>query len=223
MRRLSAEGCEVYANWTHSTPVREAETRRAADRIGIPQENLSFMSAADGDLCDHLTELLPRFRELMHTIQPDRVACGAFEQGHIDHDSTNFLVNHAFEGPVLEIPFYHTYTRRIQTLNEFSDRRSGETLRLTADESRLKLECAKMFPSQNIWSVLFWNEAKFRVKGRRSTLLAAEKMRVQEHKDWLHPNHSPSETLLVERCDKWHRWLKAVQLFEDVNAKVPVH
>ena len=46
--------------------------------------------------------LLSSFRAMMARVKPDRVVCGAFEQGHLDHDATHWLVTHSFDGPVFE-------------------------------------------------------------------------------------------------------------------------
>ena len=98
IKRLAQNGNPVYLNWTHSNPIREAEAIEVAGKLGVPKANLSFMGATDGNIRFEMAELLPKFQDLLDRVRPDRVACGAFEQGHLDHDATNWLVNRAFHG-----------------------------------------------------------------------------------------------------------------------------
>src|SRR5436309_3061988 len=83
IKRLVENGNEVFLSWTHSTPSREAEARAAAALMGITEEHLTFFEAPDAGVVDHLGTLLPRFADFLTRIRPDRVCCGAFEQGHI--------------------------------------------------------------------------------------------------------------------------------------------
>ncbi len=212
IRRLVRNGNEVYLSWTHSNPTREAEGRAVALVLGIPQDRLFFFGATDGFACDEIPELLPQFKAMMEKVRPDRVACGAFEQGHIDHDTTNWLVNHSFDGPVLEIPFYHTYRTRFQTLNRFSDPRGQELISLDMDERRLKTTNARQYPSQNIWSVLLWYEIWQKARMRPMELTRTERMRWQTYFNWVRPNHPPRVARLVARTATWRRWKGAMRV-----------
>jgi len=211
IKRLTDAGAEVFINWTHSHSVREAEARIVATILGVPDSNLSFMSAADGSVCDALAELKPEFRALMDRVCPDRVCCGAFEQGHLDHDSTNWLVNSTFDGPVFEVPFYHPYTRRLQTMNAFSIIEGQEVLALKPDEYKLKLKVAKSYKSQNIWSVLWWYEVWQSIRFKPIELRKRELMRLQTHRDFSKPNQPPLLRHEVESSAPWKRWLAAVE------------
>lgn len=211
IHRLVRQGNEVHISWTHSLDYREREARAVAHLLGVPQNNLHFFGATDGSVCDEIPDLLPRFDRMMREIRPDRVACGAFEQGHIDHDATNYLVSHTYDGPVLEIPFYHTYLTRFQTLNRFSDPRGQEILDLDRDEQILKTTIARQYPSQNIWSVLLWYELSQNARLRPMLLAKTERMRVLAHKNYLRPNHPPRLAARVERSRTWQRWVEAVK------------
>jgi hypothetical protein len=160
---------------------------------------------------DHIGELVKPFREWMDDVAPDRVCCGAFEQGHLDHDATNLVVNKAFAGPVLEIPFYHTYLVRLQRINRFADPRGEEVRELDTDEQRFKKLIAKQYSTQNIWSVLLWYEVLQGSKLKRADLAETERMRLQTHKDFLTPNLPPRLAQRVRRCQKWQRWEKAIR------------
>lgn len=204
MKKLVENGNEVFVSWTHSNAEREAESRKVADYLGIPDENLFFHLGTDGVICTEVADLKPKFKEMMRQVQPDVVACGAFEQGHVDHDTTNVLANLTFDGDVYEIPFYHTYMTRLQQMNVFSDPRGQSLLSLTPMEAKIKRQIARYFQSQNIWSVLLWSEIWQIARGRQIELSRREVMRPQTHKIFRLPNH-PS--YLAEKLKKHETWL----------------
>jgi LmbE family N-acetylglucosaminyl deacetylase len=214
IKTLIDNGNEVFISWTHSNPVREKEGRAAAALMGVPAANLIFFGAKDQGIVDQIPDLLEDFRLWFDEIKPDRVACGAFEQGHIDHDATNYIVNRTFKGPVFEIPFYHSYLVRLQRINQFADPRGEEIRRLDKIEQRFKKQIAKQYPSQNIWSVLLWYEVLQGSKLKRFELAQAERMRLQTHKDFLTPNLPPRMASRVRRCAIWKRWEHAIQNWE---------
>ena len=209
-------------SWTHSKPIREEEGRRVARLLGVPQENLTFFGATDASVCDEITELLPKFQKMMEKTKPDRVCCGAFEQGHLDHDATNFLVNATFKGPVLEIPFYHTYLSRLQKINRFSDPRGQEIILLDENEQLLKKSIARQYPSQNIWSVLLWYEAWQVASFKPIVLAKSERMRLQIHRDFRSPNHPKPLARRIIRSQKWRRWRKAMRMVEATKTREKV-
>lgn len=211
IKRLTDAGSEVFLSWTHSNDVREKEARAVAKMLGVPQENLTFFGATDGRVCTQIGELLPQFRQLMSDVQPDVVACGAFEQGHLDHDATNFLVNRSFGGDVLEIPFYHTYLTKLQTMNTFSDPSGQEQMTLSREEAKFKRAVAKQFKSQNIWKVLFWYEIWKLSQGDEVELSTREVMRLQTHTHFGAPNHPIAIASEVEASDTWKWWLECIK------------
>ncbi len=212
IKRLCAAGVEVHMCWTHSTPIRKAEAVSVATRLGVPESSLHFLDGNDGQVCDEIQHLLPQFRELMARLQPDRVCCGAFEQGHLDHDATNYVVNQTFNGPVYEIPFYHTYfIFWLQRFNRFSRPEGQEVLELTEAEVAEKKAVAKSYPSQNIWSLLLYHEIGQALLLRAPQLAKTERMRLQTHKDFRTPSHPPLKSLLVRLSRRWRIWLDAVE------------
>ena len=185
-----------------------------ANRLGVPQEQLFFHGATDGSVCDSLLEMHPKFAEMMSRVKPDRVVCGAFEQGHLDHDATNYLVNATFEGTVLEVPLYHTYLTRLQVLNRFSDPTGEEILALSPEEGQFKIDSARGYPSQTIWRVLLWNERWWRARLQPARLWETERMRLQTHRDFSRPNHPPRLARRVASSAAWVRWVEALQQAE---------
>jgi LmbE family N-acetylglucosaminyl deacetylase len=175
--------------------------------LGLGPDQLSFFTFEDGQVIENLTELADRLRALVESFRPDRVVAPAFEQGHLDHDATNLAVNLAFEGPVLEVPLYHPYSRRIQTLNRFADPSGQEVLKLTAEERQLKARLARAYPSQTIWRNVFWYEVWQRLRLRFDPLSGTERMRLQVWKRFLEPNLPPAEAAQVARSSAWSRWV----------------
>ena len=212
LRVLAEAGAEVHVAWTHSNPVREAEARDAMHHLGVPGERLTFLGATDQHVVDEIPQLLPRFRELGQAVRPDRVVCGAFEQGHIDHDATNFIVKKSMNSAlILEFPLYHPYSRRLMTVNRFASATGQEILPLSRTQQKHKTLTAKKYPSQRIWQILWWYEALGYLTFQPKRLFADERLRVQTHFDYRRPNLPPNMAEEVQRTSTWHRWLAAMQ------------
>lgn len=207
---LTSQGCEVWMSWTHHNSVREAEARRVAARLGVADERLFFHGATDGRVCEELRQLRTGFDAMIDRAQPDRVVAAAFEQGHLDHDATNWLVHQSFSGPVFEVPLYHPYLTRLPRMNRFADP-AGEAIRwLDLAAQTLKKEIAKSYPSQRIWWNLIWADLRARVTGD-GPLLTSERMRLQPATDFTEVALPEPMASRVRNCEKWHRWLAAVQ------------
>jgi hypothetical protein len=176
------------------------------------------LGADDGQVARQMPDLLPDFKDMVAHIRPTRICCGAFEQGHIDHDATNLLVNRSYSGPIFEIPFYHTYLTRLQVINRFSDPRGQEVLDLDFDDQRFKIHIARQYPTQNIWSVLLWYEIAQRARLRPMRLAKTERMRLQSHRDFLTPNHPPKLAAKVARSSRWQEWVDAVTIFQGAGS-----
>lgn len=214
IKHLVDNGNEVFLSWTHSNVEREREGRAAAALLGVHEDHLRFFGAPDGDVVDHIAGLTGAFEEWFSAIRADRACCGAFEQGHIDHDATNYIVNHSFRGPIFEIPLYHTYLVRLQRINRFADPRGEEVRTLDRFEQRFKRLVARQYPSQRIWSVLLWYEVLQGTRLKRAELAQTERMRLQSHRDFLTPNLPPRLAERVRGCPKWKRWERAIKALE---------
>lgn len=211
LRILSEAGIEVHVMWTHSNPRREAESRRAMELIGIPAERLTFLGATDQHVVDEIPDLMPKFGEIGQRLRPDRVVCGAFEQGHIDHDATNFLVNQSMNSyPILEFPLYHPYSRRLQTINRFASSEGQEILSLSKTQQLQKVQIGKCYPSQRIWKILWWYEAFGYLTFSPKRLFADERLRVQTHRDFTTPNLPEKLSDEIRATATWKRWMEAV-------------
>lgn len=221
MRRLVNSGASVHCGWSVSNRVREAESRKVMERLGVVQQNLTFLEHPDKGACDHLIELTSNWVTIIECAKPDVIAIGAFECGHIDHDSTNFAVRHALDTigksavPMVEIPWYHTYLTRIPILNRFADPAGEEVLELDAEEQRLKREVSRMYPSQNIASLLVWYTVLSWVKLKPVDLRRTERLRMQTHFDYTVPNLPGELKQKVMRSETWKRWIRAVERFAE--------
>lgn len=219
MRRLVRSGAQVWAGWSVSDPIREAEGRKAMLEIGVPQDRLMFLRFPDKGACDQLRNLTSSWASFIEKCHPDRIALGAFECGHIDHDSTNFAVKKATESlgveiSMLEIPLYHTYLTRIPKINRFATDAEQEIVTLEPEEQRLKWKIAKMYESQNISSLLVWYTLLHFAKLRPAKLRETERFRLQTHFDYARPNLPQPLLDKVVKSATWNRWREAVSRFE---------
>jgi LmbE family N-acetylglucosaminyl deacetylase len=211
MRRLVLGGTQVHALWTHSTPVREAESRDAMRLVGLSSGQLTFLGAEDGNVIGSVAELRGAVCDLVSAFRPTRVVTHAFEQGHIDHDATNLLVNLCFEGPVFEAPYYHTYLTKFPRLYRFATPEGEETTALTREERRLKIAMSKMFPSQTLRRNVVAYEVLHALTFRRPPLFVVERLRRQTHKDFLCPNHPTRIAERIRLSETWQRWERGAQ------------
>jgi LmbE family N-acetylglucosaminyl deacetylase len=212
MRRLVVAGVDVFVSFTHHTPEREREARTNLARIGVPHDRQFYWGATDGQVAEEIGVLLPQFEQMARDVAPTRIVCGAFEQGHLDHDATNLLVHLAFgDREVFEMPLYHTYLKRLQTLNRFADPAGEEVIALDPEERRLKIEYARGFPSQRIWAILVGYELYGRMTFRPPRLAETERLRRQTHFDYSVPNLPAPVAERVLRSAAWRRWVEAVR------------
>jgi LmbE family N-acetylglucosaminyl deacetylase len=216
MKRLVDAGVDVWASWSVSDSIREAEARNVMRLLGVTQENLFFFKYPDGKACDHIQELTNSLQEVITVVLPDRIAMGAFECGHLDHDSTNFAVYHATQKNkksdmvLLEIPFYHTYLTRVPVINRFADSEGQEVLSLSKVERNLKIQVSKSYPSQNIAKLLFWYSVYGWLRMKPPRLQHTERLRLQTHCDYRIPNLPTYLRDKVLASSKWKHWLRAI-------------
>jgi hypothetical protein len=156
---------------------------------------------------------MPSFETMMAKCRPHRVACGAFEQGHLDHDATNCLVQATFDGPVFEIPFYYSYLTRLPRVNRFADPSREEIIQLGKSEARFKLEYAKGFPSQRIFTNMIFANLRAKLTGDGS-LTRTERMRLQTWTEFRQPQHKSPLASRIRDCENWKYWVECVRDFE---------
>jgi len=211
LAQLVRNGAHIEIAWAHSNPIREEESRAVADLIGLRQDRLHFFGAEDGRVIHQSGYVLPLLRDLVAQVQPDRMLTIAFEQGHIDHDAVSYLSNRAFGGPIIECPMYHPYSRRIQTLNEFSDPSTGTELPLDPWQQELKCQAIRMFPSQTIRRNVVSYGLYRRLQGRPVYFEKREWGRIQNVESFEVPNAPERLRAEIEKAELWADWLSAIK------------
>jgi LmbE family N-acetylglucosaminyl deacetylase len=118
MKILIDKGCEVHGIWMTSGDFfgngeqRERELSAAMKPLSIAKENVHLMRFPDLGLTRRLSEAARAVSELLVKIKPDAVLANAFEGGHPDHDSVNFLMYEsthraAISPQLFEFPLYN--------------------------------------------------------------------------------------------------------------------
>lgn len=211
MKRLTHSDASVYAGWSVATETREREARRVMQKIGVPQEHLRFFRMPDKGACDHLSELTHLWKTFIEQVKPSKIAMGAFECGHIDHDSTHFAITHAVpEIQKFEIPWYHTYLTRMPVMHRFADPSNEQLMQLTKEEWDEKKSLSKLYKSQNIASLLRWYWLAGKL-GLRPGFEKVERMRELTNTNYEIPNLPEPLKSKVMQCDTWNRWQKAIK------------
>jgi LmbE family N-acetylglucosaminyl deacetylase len=101
MKLLLDSGAEVHCIWATSGDYfglekkREKQLADAMSIVGVPPENLHLLRFPDLGLVARMDEVADAVASVMDKVKPEVVFVNAFEGGHPDHDSVNFL---AYEG-----------------------------------------------------------------------------------------------------------------------------
>ncbi len=125
---------------------RRLEALRVAERLGI--RPVAFLDTPTRRLKDELAPALAAARAAVAEHDVDMVWAPAWEGGHQDHDSANFLASRLGDlAPVWE---FAEYNRAGGTINaqSFPDGGEGLMLSLSPDEVALKREALAMYPSE---------------------------------------------------------------------------
>lgn len=101
MRTLLDRGAHVFGAWATSggllggSTSRETELARAMRILELPQSRMHLLRFPDLGLVRNMSSACDRVAELLQHISPDTVFVTAFEGGHPDHDSLNFIAYEA--------------------------------------------------------------------------------------------------------------------------------
>ena len=143
--------------------MREAESRRAMDILGVHPQRLHFFRLPDGRVLDYTGEVINRLTRLIEKLKPASVFVPAFEGGHPDHDAVQLAATEAirrsvFEsssddrGPKLyEFPLYSRRATRFLSVGEFIPQ-ATPTLRTTVKlrDRLIRRELMMTFRSQRL-------------------------------------------------------------------------
>jgi LmbE family N-acetylglucosaminyl deacetylase len=126
---------------------RQAEARATAGVLGI--EPLGFAARPSRRLKDHLGEAFAELDAAVTRLAPAELWVSAWEGGHQDHDSANFLASR-LAGRVLVREFAeYNYVEGTTRVQRFHDSDGSETvLRLTAEEAALKRRLLAIYRSE---------------------------------------------------------------------------
>jgi LmbE family N-acetylglucosaminyl deacetylase len=143
--------------------LRQEEARRALSRIGVT--NVEFLKIRTGEhvtdqqLFERLPEAIEGALQVVSRVQPDALLTLAYEGGHPDHDSCNFItsiIGRERSLPAWEMPvdhLFHKGERKLQSLM----RPGAPSLLLhpTAEEIARKREALEAYASQGRFLVRF--------------------------------------------------------------------
>ncbi len=208
IHHLHSQGIPLACAWVHANPVREAESRVVFKPLGI--ETLHFGPGPDREFINQIPQLAAWLGTLTESFQPTRIVTTAFEQGHLDHDATNFVVNRLRAAPVFELPLYHPYDRILQTMNQFAGKGESEKRTLTMSEHALKCRLLSAYPSQRLGTILQTARTIKRLTGRPDPFLV-EHLRLQTHLDFRRPNLGPRDSARIMNSRPWARWISAIK------------
>jgi LmbE family N-acetylglucosaminyl deacetylase len=97
MHMLLQEGAEVHAAWLTSGDyfgqgeLRESELAQAVEILGLHDSRVHLLRQPDLGLVPGMGHAAESLTELLLAVKPDMLFVTAFEGGHPDHDSANFL------------------------------------------------------------------------------------------------------------------------------------
>ena len=219
LNRLRNAGAQVDVIWLHSTKIRRSESDQACDLIGIEKHRRHFFEATDGHVAEDLPIVRPSVLTLLERLQPDRILCLTFEQGHPDHDSVCFLSHYAAcrlesRPQVVEFPIYHTYLTRFQILAEFANPDGEEILELTPEEIKVKKALVKCYPSQTLQRNIRAFGLYRRLIRKPLDLAVRERAKLIGVRDFTTPNYSGQTRDKLLAHPTWKKWRQAIELLD---------
>lgn len=211
IHHLVSFGVPVTCAWAHQTRVRRKESEDAMWILGVLPEDQHFGDFPDGNFVDHLDQLTEWAESLINGVEPTRVVTGAFEQGHLDHDSLNFSIKKAWQGTYLEFPLYHAFCNVIQKINAFSDPNSGQNWEIPPSGQIAKVSLIDCYPSQTVARNLKLYRQLTKFTGDPADIDHIEKLRLHTVVDFLSPNAPPELAKRILKTKEWKRWMRAME------------
>ncbi len=138
---------EAYAE------LRRKEARAALGLIGV--QKIFFLGNHNGIIDQQLFRELPRavdlLSEVAEQVRPEILLTLAYEGGHPDHDSCNFVcsvVGRRLSIPVWEMPLYHRSSDGVGVFQEFLDEGDEIVVQPTKEEIENRRRMLELYPSQ---------------------------------------------------------------------------
>ncbi|MEW6139635.1 MAG: PIG-L deacetylase family protein [Thermodesulfobacteriota bacterium] len=118
MKMLLDRGASVHAAWLTSGDFfgqgtrREAELAKVASHLKLDSSRIHLLRFPDLGLVSTLEQAAGATTNLVSSVRPDTIFVNAFEGGHPDHDSVNFLAYEArsrtrMSADLFEFPLYN--------------------------------------------------------------------------------------------------------------------
>ena len=157
-----------YGSRENYVALRRREAQAALSAVGV--QKVLWLADADGhafmdqQLFRHLPAAMMALRAIVAEHQPETILTLAYEGGHPDHDSCNFLgrqVAEEFGLPVWEAPLYFRRADDNVLLQEFRNTNDTEIeLVPSAEESRRKRAMCEAYVSQKGVVAIFENNTR---------------------------------------------------------------
>ncbi len=131
----------------HRQRRRQKEANLVADLLGI--EPFHFNDIPSRKLKDFLKPARETLSQAIRRLEIDTLWAPAYEGGHQDHDTANFLANtltgHAL---VWEFSEYHYYRGKVKSQDFFSQNGTEQTIVLDRSEQESKRQALSLYPSE---------------------------------------------------------------------------
>jgi LmbE family N-acetylglucosaminyl deacetylase len=152
-----------YSSRDNYVALRRREAEAALQAVGVRE--MHWLADAEGRLFTdqhlfrHLPDAMESLRRFVAGQKPEAILTLAYEGGHPDHDSCNFLGRHVaeeFRLPVWEAPLYFRRGGDNVLLQEFHSKNGTEIeYTPTPEEFRRKLAMARAYESQKLTVTMF--------------------------------------------------------------------
>ena len=135
----------------------------ALKKVGLSLSNVYFLGYDDLNFivdlkADGLKKAIEKLKKIIDSYKPDEIYTHAYEHGHIDHDTVNFIVRKAYESSIVKgkaklyefseyNPFY--YGKPIPPEKDAYSSYKWKKLKLSKFELKLKKELISSFVSQD--------------------------------------------------------------------------
>jgi LmbE family N-acetylglucosaminyl deacetylase len=118
MRQLLDQGADVEAAWVTcgehfgNIETRLRELAKVTALLGLKERSIHLLRLPDLGLVSMMNQAADKVAEMLNSVKPDTIFANAYEGGHPDHDSVNFLAYEAshragFKPKLYEFPLYN--------------------------------------------------------------------------------------------------------------------
>ena len=168
MKLILESGADIHAAWATSgdrftkREIRESELKRSMDLLGLDQSHTHLLRFPDLGLVSLLEDAADCAANLLNEVRPDVIFANAYEGGHPDHDSVNFLALECstrigIKPQLFEFPLYNgtgNFLHWKWRINRFPPGGPAVIHNPLHDEAiRCKYEMMKAYSTQKLYMV----------------------------------------------------------------------